>query len=126
MAYFKLGAEFHGDYLLAVALMAVTGILVTAHFVRFFTLYTITDDYVQTKEGILAKDIKRAPIARVTDFNMSQSVWQSVLSLSDVGISTAGGNGYEFRFRDLTIDDTSTVIEELTKRTKVEKPPDAS
>jgi uncharacterized membrane protein YdbT with pleckstrin-like domain len=83
--------------------VAVLGVglalLVLAGFVkRMATVYTITNQRLRIKRGILAKKVQQTRIDRVQNVNTEQSVIERVLRVGTVDFDTAGTDDSDFTF----------------------------
>ena len=65
---------------------------------RVATVYTITNQRLRIKRGILAKRIQQTRIDRVQNVNTEQSVIDRLLRVGTVDFDTAGTDDSEFRF----------------------------
>jgi uncharacterized membrane protein YdbT with pleckstrin-like domain len=99
-------------------LILIRNIILHSYFIKYF-LY---DQYVETITGIVSRNGHRAGIDRITDFALRQSVIQRALGICSVLISTAGSDGFEFKFKDLPREVGKKLIEELTVITRANAP----
>src|SRR3990172_1252314 len=65
---------------------------------RIETLYTVTDQRILIRKGILSRSEKSAHIDRVQNVTTTQSVLDRMLRVGDVDLDTAGTDDYEFKF----------------------------
>ena len=65
---------------------------------RIETLYTVTDQRILIRKGILSRKEKSAHIDRVQNVTTTQSVLERILQVGDVDFDTAGTDDYEFKF----------------------------
>jgi len=73
--------------------------LVLAGFIkRIATVYTITNQRLRIKRGILAKRIQQTRIDRVQNVNTEQSVMDRILRVGTVDFDTAGTDDSDFTF----------------------------
>lgn len=84
----------------AVAFFAVViGVTILAGFVvRMATVYTITDQRLRIRRGILAKNVQQTNIDRVQNVNTSQSPLDRLLRVGKVDFDTAGTDDSSFTF----------------------------
>ena len=75
------------------ALMIVGGLIM-----RIATVYTITNQRLRIKRGLLSKRIQQTRIDRVQNVNTDQSVVERLLRVGTVDFDTAGTDDSEFRF----------------------------
>jgi uncharacterized membrane protein YdbT with pleckstrin-like domain len=65
---------------------------------RIATVYTITNQRLRIKRGILAKKVQQTRIDRVQNVNTEQTVVDRLLRVGTVDFDTAGTDDSEFRF----------------------------
>jgi uncharacterized membrane protein YdbT with pleckstrin-like domain len=65
---------------------------------RIATVYTITNQRLRIKRGILAKRIQQTRIDRVQNVNTDQSVLERLLRVGTVDFDTAGTDDSDFTF----------------------------
>jgi uncharacterized membrane protein YdbT with pleckstrin-like domain len=83
----------------AIVLVAGLAIVVVGGFIkRMATVYTITNQRLRIKRGILAKRVQQTRIDRVQNVNTDQSVIQRVLRVGTVDFDTAGTDDSDFTF----------------------------
>jgi uncharacterized membrane protein YdbT with pleckstrin-like domain len=75
------------------ALLVVGGFLK-----RMATVYTITNQRLRIKRGVLAKRVQQTRIDRVQNVNTAQSVLDRILRVGKVDFDTAGTDDSEFTF----------------------------
>lgn len=81
-----------------VALVLLTIVLAAGYLKRLFTTYTITDNRLHIRRGIIARAEQQTLISRVQNVNTRQSVLQRMLVIGTVDFDTAAGDDYEFSF----------------------------
>jgi uncharacterized membrane protein YdbT with pleckstrin-like domain len=80
-------------------LAAGVALVVLAGFIkRMATVYTITNQRLRIKRGILAKKIQQTRIDRVQNVNTDQSVIERLLRVGTVDFDTAGTDDSDFTF----------------------------
>jgi uncharacterized membrane protein YdbT with pleckstrin-like domain len=78
-------------------------ILVLAGFImRVATVYTITNQRLRIKRGILSKKVQQTRIDRVQNVNTQQSVIDRLLRVGTVDFDTAGTDDSDFTFRGVS------------------------
>jgi uncharacterized membrane protein YdbT with pleckstrin-like domain len=78
-------------------------ILVLAGFIRrVATVYTITNQRLRIKRGILSKKVQQTRIDRVQNVNTEQSVMDRLLRVGTVDFDTAGTDDSDFTFRGVS------------------------
>lgn len=80
-----------GIVVLAVALIA-------GYVKRLFTTYTITNNRLHIRRGIVARAEQQTLVTRVQNVNTHQSVLQRMLIIGTVDFDTAAGDDYDFQF----------------------------
>lgn len=65
---------------------------------RIATTYSITNQRLHIKRGIVARKIQQTRIERVQNVNISQSVIQRILQVGKVDFDTAGTDDADFSF----------------------------
>ncbi len=84
-----------------VALVFVVGatIVILAGFLfRMATVYTITNQRLRIKRGLLARKVQQTRIDRVQNVNTDESALGRLLKVGSVDFDTAGTDDSEFRF----------------------------
>jgi uncharacterized membrane protein YdbT with pleckstrin-like domain len=76
-----------------IALAVVVGLVK-----RIATTYSITNQRLHIKRGIVARKIQQTRIERVQNVNITQSVVERILVVGTVDFDTAGTDDSEFRF----------------------------
>jgi uncharacterized membrane protein YdbT with pleckstrin-like domain len=103
--------------LIALALVVVAGLLK-----RMATVYSITNQRLRIKRGIVARKIQQTRIDRVQNVNTDQSVLERLLRVGTVDFDTAGTDDSEFRF--VGVSSPGEVVEAV-ERAQAEQPRDA-
>lgn len=77
----------------------VVGLTILAGFVkRVATTYTISDQRLNIKRGIIARKVQETRLGRVQNVNFNQGVYQRVMQIGDVEFTTAGTEESNFVF----------------------------
>ncbi len=82
--------------LVAVVLLVV--VLVAGYVKRLFTTYTISNNRLHIRRGIIARAEQQTQLVRVQNVNTNQSVLQRMLLIGTVDFDTAAGDDYDFQF----------------------------
>jgi uncharacterized membrane protein YdbT with pleckstrin-like domain len=82
--------------LVVIVLLAV--VLVAGYVKRLFTTYTISNNRLHIRRGIIARAEQQTQINRVQNVNTNQSVLQRMLQIGTVDFDTAAGDDYDFQF----------------------------
>jgi uncharacterized membrane protein YdbT with pleckstrin-like domain len=61
-------------------------------------VYTITNQRLRIKRGIVARQVQQTQLDRVQNVNTNQSVLERVLQVGTVDFDTAGTDDSEFKF----------------------------
>jgi uncharacterized membrane protein YdbT with pleckstrin-like domain len=83
---------------IAVALVLLVAVLVAGYLKRLFTTYTITNNRLHIRRGIIARAEQQTLINRVQNVNTHQSVLERMLVIGTVDFDTAAGDDYDFQF----------------------------
>jgi uncharacterized membrane protein YdbT with pleckstrin-like domain len=100
---------------LVAAVVVVGGaLLILVGFIRrVATVYTITNQRLRIKRGILAKRIQQTRIDRVQNVNTEQSVIDRLLRVGTVDFDTAGTDDSDFTFAGVS--SPSRVVEAVDR-----------
>jgi uncharacterized membrane protein YdbT with pleckstrin-like domain len=80
---------------------------------RIATVYTITNQRLRIKRGIVSKQIKQTRIDRVQNVNTDQSVVERLLRVGTVDFDTAGTDDSDFAF--VGVNSPSRVVEAVDR-----------
>ena len=80
---------------------------------RMATVYTITNQRLRIKRGILSNAVQQTRIDRVQNVNTDQSVLQRVLRVGTVDFDTAGTDDSDFTFAGVS--SPSKVVEAVDR-----------
>lgn len=69
---------------------------------RLATTYTITNQRLTIRFGLLSRELHETRLERVQNVNSRQSVLDRMLGVGTVDFDTAGGAGFDFAFRGIT------------------------
>jgi uncharacterized membrane protein YdbT with pleckstrin-like domain len=82
----------------AVVIGVLAIVLVVGYLKRLFTTYTITNNRLHIRRGIVARAEQQTTVNRVQNVNTHQSVIQRMLFIGNVNFDTAAGDDYDFQF----------------------------
>jgi uncharacterized membrane protein YdbT with pleckstrin-like domain len=86
----------------AVVIIVVAVVLVAVVLVglirRIATTYTISNQRLTIRKGILSREMHETRLERVQNVNVTQSAFQRMLSVGTVDFDTAAGAEYDFKF----------------------------
>jgi uncharacterized membrane protein YdbT with pleckstrin-like domain len=91
------------DGLTPVIVAAALVLVVVIGFVkRIATTYTITNQRLRIRRGIVARKVQQTRLERVQNVNTEQSVLERVLQVGTVDFDTAGTTDADFSFRGVS------------------------
>jgi uncharacterized membrane protein YdbT with pleckstrin-like domain len=82
----------------AVGLGVFVLVLIVGYVKRLSTDYTVTNERLHIRRGIVAKHVQETRIERVQNVNTSQNVLERVLQIGTVDFDTAGTTDSDFSF----------------------------
>jgi uncharacterized membrane protein YdbT with pleckstrin-like domain len=85
-----------------VVVVGIALIVLGGFLFRMATVYTITNQRLRIKRGLLAKRVQQTRIDRVQNVNTDQSVLERLLRVGTVDFDTAGTDDSEFAFRGVS------------------------
>jgi uncharacterized membrane protein YdbT with pleckstrin-like domain len=97
----------------AVAAGGIALVVLAGFIKRVATVYTITNQRLQIKRGIVARKVQQTRIDRVQNVNTDQSVIQRFLRVGTVDFDTAGSDDSEFAFQGVS--SPSRVVEAVDR-----------
>jgi uncharacterized membrane protein YdbT with pleckstrin-like domain len=100
-----------GIFLLIDALVLAAGFIK-----RFATVYTITNERLRIKHGIIARNVQQTDIERVQNVNTRQSVLERMLQVGTVDFDTAGTGDSDFKFAG--VEDPEEVVAAVDRAQK--------
>ena len=114
-----------GDLSLGIAVLvalAVLGLAVLAGFVRrVATTYSITNQRLHIRRGIVARRVQQTRIERVQNVDVSQSVLERVLQVGKVDFDTAGTDDSDFTFAGVSQpEDVMEAVEQAQHEARAE------
>jgi uncharacterized membrane protein YdbT with pleckstrin-like domain len=90
---------------------------------RWTTVYTITNERLRIKHGLIARRVQQTEVGRVQNVNTSQSVLERVLQVGTVDFDTAGTDDSEFRFAG--VEDPEEVVAAIDRAREANAAPAA-
>lgn len=92
------------------------GVLVLTAVWRYFTYrYSVQDDHVVVRSGVLERSARIIPFARIHNVALQQSVLHRVFRVAEVKLESAGGKRPEAEMRVLALDD-ALALEALVRQ----------
>lgn len=108
---------------IGVAVLIVAIVLLAGFIRRIATTYTITDQRLRIKRGIIARHVQQTGIDRVQNVNTNQSVIERLLQVGTVDFDTAGTEDSDFKFAG--VEDPEEVVAAVERAHKQAAPADA-
>jgi len=107
-----LGLTFERWFLVAALVMFVLQLGYSV--ARYITLeYTLTDEELRIREGLLHRQERRIPLDRIQDLGFESTILRRALGLAVVMVETASGRGVEARLDALSRGDAEHLREVL-------------
>jgi uncharacterized membrane protein YdbT with pleckstrin-like domain len=101
---------------IGVAVLSFAVALVAGFIRRFATTYTITDQRLRIKHGIVARHVQQTQIDRVQNVNTNQSIIERMLQVGTVDFDTAGTDDSDFKF--IGVEDPEQVVAAVDRARK--------
>lgn len=83
-----------GAFLVLFVVVLLVGLLK-----RIGTSYTITNERLHIRRGLLSRSVQQTKLERVQNVNTEQSLFQRILQIGTVDFDTAGTDDSDFTFR---------------------------
>ncbi len=97
----------------------IAGITILSGFImRVATVYTITNERLRIRRGILSKNVQQTNINRVQNVNTSQSPVQRLLQVGRVDFDTAGTDDSSFTFEGIADPESIVAFVDAAKRSE--------
>jgi membrane protein YdbS with pleckstrin-like domain len=93
-----------------VSLVLVVLVIIRNAIVRHSMRFTVTNQRIMVRHGILARTEQTAAIARVQNITTRQTIVQRMLNVGDVEFDTAGGDLRDADFRFVGVIDPQSVV----------------
>jgi uncharacterized membrane protein YdbT with pleckstrin-like domain len=102
----------------------IAAIVVVAGFLRrVATTYTITNQRLRIKRGIVARHVQQTGIERVQNVSTDQSIFERLLQVGTVDFDTAGTDDSDFKFQG--VEDPEEVVDAVERAHKENAGPGA-
>jgi uncharacterized membrane protein YdbT with pleckstrin-like domain len=108
-----IGDGVNSGLVAAVAVVGAALVILVGFIKRIATVYTITNQRLRIKRGILAKRVQQTRIDRVQNVNTEQSVIDRLLRVGTVDFDTAGTDDSDFTFAGVS--SPSRVVEAVDR-----------
>jgi uncharacterized membrane protein YdbT with pleckstrin-like domain len=86
-------------WVIAAVLVCFVVVLLVGFVQRVQTTYTITNQRLTIKSGLLKRDLHETRLERVQNVNLTQGLLERILRVGTVDFDTAAGAEYDFSFR---------------------------
>jgi len=87
---------------------------------RISTTYTITDQRLNIKRGIVSRQVQETRLQRVQNVNFNQSAFQRIMQIGDVDFDTAGTDDSDFTFAG--VDEPADVVKQVDRASHASAP----
>ena len=99
-----LGGRAEDSYLLW-PLIGVAALVVTAVWQYFTYRYRVDEDRLVVREGVLERQVRQVPFARIHNVTLHQSLLHRIFGVAEVRLESAGGTKPEAEMRVLRMDE---------------------
>jgi uncharacterized membrane protein YdbT with pleckstrin-like domain len=93
------GGGVQAGWVSAAVLVVFVVVLVWGLIRRITTTYTITDQRLTIRSGLMSREMHETRLERVQNVNSRQRLLERLLGVGTVDFDTAGGASYDFSFR---------------------------
>ena len=100
-----LGSGFSAGWTIAVFVILLALVVVAGLLWRSTTTYTITNQRLTIRRGLLSRHVQQTRVERVQNVNVDQSLLDRVLRVGKVDFDTAGTDDADFTFRGVASPD---------------------
>lgn len=100
----------------------VAGTIAVGFILRVATVYTITNERLRIRRGLLSKSVQQTQIDRVQNVNTSQSPLERVLRVGRVDFDTAGTDDSSFTFEGIAEPELIVAAVDQAKREAPARP----
>lgn len=94
-----IGSGFSWGVTIAVFAVLLALVILAGFLFRMTTTYTITNQRLTIRRGVLSRHLQQTRVERVQNVNVDQSVVDRVLRVGQVDFDTAGADDSDFTFR---------------------------
>jgi uncharacterized membrane protein YdbT with pleckstrin-like domain len=94
-----IGSGFSWGTTIAVVVVLMALVVLAGFLFRMTTTYTITNQRLTIRRGVLARHLQQTRVERVQNVNTDQSVLDRLLRVGAVDFDTAGSDDSDFTFR---------------------------
>jgi uncharacterized membrane protein YdbT with pleckstrin-like domain len=86
---------------IGIAILIFALVLLAGFIRRVATTYTITNQRLRIKRGIVARHVQQTAIERVQNTSTEQSIFERLLQVGTVDFDTAGTDDSDFKFQGI-------------------------
>jgi uncharacterized membrane protein YdbT with pleckstrin-like domain len=101
---------------IGLAVLVIAVVVVSGFLRRFAATYTITEQRLHIKHGIIARHVQQTQIDRVQNVNTNQSILERLLQVGTVDFDTAGTDDADFKFAG--VEDPEEVVAAVDRARK--------
>jgi uncharacterized membrane protein YdbT with pleckstrin-like domain len=112
-------------YAVLVFAILVAGTILVGFIMRVTTVYTITNERLRIRTGLLSKNVQQTDINRVQNVNTSQGPLERVMQVGKVDFDTAGTDDGSFTFEGIANPEAIVAAVDEAKRESPSAPPSA-
>jgi uncharacterized membrane protein YdbT with pleckstrin-like domain len=94
-----IGDGFSAGWTITAFVVLVALVIVAGFLWRLTTTYTITNQRLTIRRGVLSRHIQQTRVERVQNVNVDQSIADRLLRVGQVDFDTAGTDDSDFTFR---------------------------
>lgn len=94
--------EFDPDIIGGILLVVAGVIALSILYRRYSWKFTITTELIESRHGIIARDVESIRVKDLRNINLRQSLFQRIFGVGDLEFSSAGGAGIEVMFHGIT------------------------
>ena len=95
-------AEFDYDIIAGILLASAAIIALSILYRRYSWKFTITTELIESRHGIIARDVESIRVKDLRNVNLRQSFLKRIFGVGDLEFSSAGGAGIEVMFHGIT------------------------
>jgi membrane protein YdbS with pleckstrin-like domain len=95
-------AEFDYDIIAGILLAGAAIIALSILYRRYSWKFTITTELIESRHGIIARDVESIRVKDLRNVNLRQSFLKRIFGVGDLEFSSAGGAGIEVMFHGIT------------------------
>lgn len=112
-------------YAVLVFAILVAGTVLVGFILRVTTVYTITNERLRIRTGLLSKNVQQTDINRVQNVNTSQGPLERIMRVGKVDFDTAGTDDASFTFQGISNPEKIVAAVDEAKRESPSAPPSA-